>query len=163
VNEALFKSGKMDWGTPQGFFDRLDEEFGFTLEACAKRDNAKAYNYLGPDQEYEGWRNGLAAQWPGVVWMNPPYGREVGIWCAYASGQALHNHLCHKVVALLPARTDTTWWHDWVMLAAEVRLVRGRLRFEGAENSAPFPSVVVIWAPGHYPHGPVFTTMKANP
>jgi phage N-6-adenine-methyltransferase len=127
------------WATPQEFFDQLDEEFGFTLDACASVDNAKCDKFFTSDDD------GLARDWGhGTVWVNPPYGRGVtGRWVekAYRSSQD-----GATVVMLLPARTDTRWWHDWA-LKGEVRFVRGRLRFGDGRAPAPFPSAVVVFRP----------------
>ena len=129
-------SSKTDlWSTPQDFFDKLDEEFGFTLDPCATPENAKC------DKFYTREDDGLSKDWSGErVFMNPPYGREIGGWVKKASeADAL-------VVCLVPARTDTRWWHDFVIGGgAEVRFIKGRLKFGGAKNSAPFPSAVVIF------------------
>jgi phage N-6-adenine-methyltransferase len=133
-----FSSKTCLWETPQDFFDELDREFGFTLDVCALPENAKCRRYFSPE------RDGLKQDWTGVCWMNPPYGREIGEWVAKAFESARNGA---TVVCLLPARTDTAWWHTYVMEATEVRFVRGRLRFGGAENSAPFPSAVVVFRP----------------
>lgn len=128
-------SSKTDlWATPQEFFDALNREFGFTLDVCATRDNAKCRRYFTSEQD------GLAQDWTGTVWMNPPYGRAIGEWVSKA-------FWCdaHVVVCLLPARTDTRWWHEYVAQADEIRFVRGRLKFGNAQHSAPFPSAVVIF------------------
>lgn len=132
-------SSKTDlWATPQDFFDRLNAEFGFTLDVCALPENAKCERYFTPDED------GLRQQWQGACWMNPPYGRTIGQWVqkAYQSAQD-----GATVVCLLPARTDTAWWHTWVLQADEVRFLRGRLKFGGSKNSAPFPSAVVVFRP----------------
>jgi len=132
-------SSKTDlWATPQDFFDTLDAEFGFTLDVCALPHNAKCQRFFTPDED------GLKQHWQGVCWMNPPYGREIGRWVrkAYQSAQE-----GATIVCLVPARTDTAWWHTWVVKADDVRFIRGRLKFGGSQNSAPFPSAVVIFRP----------------
>ncbi|HET8689681.1 MAG TPA: DNA N-6-adenine-methyltransferase [Methanosarcina sp.] len=123
------------WSTPQDFFDKLNAEFGFDLDVCATPDNAKCACYFTEAE------NGLAQEWSGMVWMNPPYGREIGKWMrkAYESAQA-----GATVVCLVPARTDTAWWHDYA-IRGEIRFIRGRLKFGGSKNSAPFPSAVVVF------------------
>jgi len=125
-----------DWETPQALFERLDKEFHFTLDAAASCNNTKCVAYFTKD------RDGLAQVWPGTVWVNPPYGRSVGKWVekAYQEWQK-----GATVVMLLAARTDTQWFHKYIYQKAEVRFVKGRLRFGNAKNSAPFPSMVVIW------------------
>ena len=124
--------------TPQDFFDRLDAEFGFDLAVCASPENAKCTIYFTKEDD------GLSRDWTGVVWMNPPYGREIGRWLKKANESAKDNGA--TVVCLVPARTDTNWWHEYV-IQHEVRFVRGRLKFGDAKNSAPFPSAVVVIRP----------------
>lgn len=124
------------WATPQAFFDELNREFNFTLDVCALPENAKCSRYFTPEQD------GLKQDWTGVCWMNPPYGRTIGTWIkkAYESASA-----GATVVCLIPARTDTKWWHGYVVKASSIRFVRGRLKFGAATTSAPFPSAVVIF------------------
>lgn len=136
---AVHFSSRTDlWATPADFFARLNEEFNFTLDVCALPENAKCERFFTPADD------GLSQQWIGVCWMNPPYGRDIRRWVekAYLSARA-----GSTVVCLLPARTDTSWWHTWVMRANEIRFVRGRLRFGNSKNSAPFPSAVVVFGP----------------
>lgn len=124
------------WETPQATFDALNMEFGgFTLDVCAIQSNAKCIRFFSPEQ------NGLEQGWNGTCWMNPPYGRGIGAWVKKAYESSL---LGATVVCLLPARTDTAWWHDYCQLG-EVRFIRGRLKFGGHKNNAPFPSAVVIF------------------
>lgn len=134
-------SERGDWGTPQWLFDTLNTEFAFDRDVCASEGNAKCAQYFTKAQD------ALKQTWTGYCWMNPPYGRQIGRWVekAYQSAQTGEA----TVVCLLPSRTDTRWWHDYVMKADTVRLIQGRLKFEGAENSAPFPSAIVIF--GNYP------------
>jgi phage N-6-adenine-methyltransferase len=149
ITAGLFTSNTDVWATPQRFFDRLHQEFGFTLDPCALPDNAKCPSYFTPAQD------GLSRPWRGTVWMNPPYGREIAKWMqkAYQSSQE-----GATVVCLVPARTDTAWWHRYAMRASEIRLVRGRLKFGDGRNSAPFPSAVVIFRPGT--HHPQFSVIE---
>lgn len=130
-----FSSASDKWSTPQATFDKLHAEFGFELDVCALPENAKCQNFFTPDQD------GLAQDWRGVCWMNPPYGRGISRWVRKAYESAKAGAI---VVALVPARTDTAWWHDYVA-KGEVRFLRGRLKFGGAKFSAPFPSAVVIF------------------
>lgn len=140
MNSAVFYSSKTDmWATPQDFFDALDAEFHFTLDACAVKENAKCAAYYTPEQ------NGLDQPWTGQVWCNPPYGRNVGQWVKKAHDTASGG--C--VVMLLPARTDTRWFHDYIYGKTEVRFIKGRLKFGGCQNAAPFPSMVVIFGGEH--------------
>ena len=138
INAGLMSSATDLWATPQDFFDKLDAEFNFELDVCALPENAKCEKYFTPEQD------GLAQQWTGTCWMNPPYGRQIGAWVKKAYEASLHGA---TVVCLLPARTDTAWWHDFVM-RGEVRFIRGRLKFGGSKNSAPFPSAVVVFREG---------------
>lgn len=139
MNKELMFSSKTDlWETPQDFFDELDKEFHFTLDVCALPENAKCAEYYTPEQD------GLSQCWKGVIWCNPPYGREIGSWVrraylASAAGQT--------VVMLLPARTDTRWFHEYIYKRSnvEIRFVKGRLKFGSGKASAPFPSMVVIF------------------
>lgn len=134
-----FSSATDDWATPQEFFDELDAEFDFTLDVCASDSNAKCGLYFTRDDD------GLSQTWDAErCWMNPPYGREIKGWMRKAYGSSLEGAL---VVCLVPARTDTAWWHDYAAKATEIRFVRGRLRFGSAKHSAPFPSAVVVFRP----------------
>lgn len=133
LNKGLFSSNTDLWETPQDFFEDLNREFGFDLDACAVADNAKCERYFSPEQD------GLKQEWSGTVWCNPPYGRQIGKWVEKA-----HKSDC-TVVMLIPARTDAGWFHDYIYGKAEIRFVRGRLRFGGAKWNAPFPSMVVIF------------------
>jgi site-specific DNA-methyltransferase (adenine-specific) len=134
----MFSSKTDDWETPIDFFKRLDGEFGFDLDPCANHQNAKCTLY------YTKENNGLSKNWQGhTVFCNPPYGRVIGNWVkkCYEEGSQKHT----TVVALLPARTDTKWFHDYIYGKSEIRFIRGRLKFGGSKNSAPFPSMVVVW------------------
>lgn len=141
MNSAVFYSSKTDmWETPQDFFDALDAEFHFTLDACAVKENAKCEAYYTPEQD------GLDQPWTGRVWCNPPYGRNVGQWVKKAHDTASGGGF---VVMLLPARTDTRWFHDYIYGKTEVRFIKGRLKFGSCQNAAPFPSMVVIFGGEH--------------
>lgn len=138
MNTAVHFSSKSDgWATPQPFFDRLDDEFNFETDVCASAGNAKCERFFDTAMD------GLAQEWKGACWMNPPYGREIGRWMAKALRASTRGA---TVVCLVPARTDTAWWHDYAM-KGEIRYIRGRLKFGGHANSAPFPSAVVIFRP----------------
>jgi site-specific DNA-methyltransferase (adenine-specific) len=130
-----FSSASDNWSTPQDFFDELNAEFNFTLDVCADSVNAKCQRYFTKDMD------GLTQDWTGVVWCNPPYGRTIAKWIEKGYKSSL---LGNTVVMLIPARTDTAYWHDFVM-KGEVRFIRGRLKFGGHKNSAPFPSAVVVF------------------
>ena len=135
---ALFSSRTEEWATPHDLFAVLDAEFGgFELDPCATSENATCPRF------YTRTDDGLARPWSGRVFMNPPYGRTIGAWMAKALEESRRGSL---VVCLVPARTDTAWWHDYAA-GGEVRLLRGRLRFGNAGHSAPFPSAVVVFRP----------------
>jgi len=140
-----FSSNSDDWATPPHVFDELAGEFAFTLDASASAENAKCGRYYTLDDD------GLSKAWaPETVWVNPPYARGItGRWLEKAADEADSGA---TVVVLVPARTDTRWWHDQVMARAdEVRLVRGRLRFGAGRAPAPFPSAVVVYRPNPRP------------
>jgi phage N-6-adenine-methyltransferase len=129
------------WSTPQDLFDTLNDEFGFDVDVCATAENAKCPTY------YTQADDGLAQDWRGVCWMNPPYGDAIKEWMAKAFSSA-HNGT--TVVCLVPARVDTGWWWDYARYG-EIRFLRGRLKFGGADTSAPFPSAVVIFGEDYAP------------
>lgn len=139
INNGLFSSNTCEWETPQDFFDTWNARFNFTLDVCATKQNAKCEKFFTKEDD------ALTKEWKGVLWMNPPYGREIKAWIkkAYETAQAGDG----TVVCLLPARTDTAWWHDYCM-KGEVTFIRGRLKFGGSKNSAPFPSAVVVFYGG---------------
>jgi phage N-6-adenine-methyltransferase len=138
MNDNIHFSSKTDlWATPQDFFNKYNERYGFTLDVCALPENAKCNNYFTPSDD------GLRQPWSGVCWMNPPYGRGIGAWVRKAYESSLNGAI---VVCLLPSRTDTRWWHDYCTMG-EIEFIRGRLKFGSAENSAPFPSAVVVFNP----------------
>lgn len=139
MNHGLLTSNSDMWGTPQATFNELHAEFGFTVDVCAVPSNAKCAAYFSPED------NGLVQDWSGeVCWMNPPYGRGIGKWIEKAHAESMRGAL---VVALLPARTDTRWFHEHIKGVAEIRFIRGRLYFNDADGRAPFPNMVVIWRP----------------
>jgi len=135
MNRVHFQSDRHTWETPADLFERLDREFSFTLDVCALPETAKCEHYFTPEDD------GLAKEWSGVCWMNPPYGREIGKWMQKAFNASKYG--C-TVVCLVPVRTDTEWWHNF-SIRGEVRFIRGRLKFGGAKSGAPFPSAIVIF------------------
>ena len=136
MNRVHFSSERDTWETPQALFDELDREFAFTLDPCCLPETAKCAKFYTPKED------GLAQSWAGErVFMNPPYGREIGKWIRKAYEEAQCGAV---VVCLIPSRTDTAWWHDYCM-KGEVRFLRGRVRFGGHKTGAPFPSVVVVF------------------
>lgn len=130
---VMFSSKTGLWATPQRFFDKLNEEFHFDVDVCAIPENAKCERFYTPDDD------GLKQAWEGTVWCNPPYGREIGKWVKKAAESNA------TVVMLLPARTDTSWFHEYIYGKAEIRFIKGRLKFGDGTNSAPFPSMVVVF------------------
>ena len=128
------------WSTPQSFFTKYDGEYNFNLDVCASEDNAKCAKYFTETDD------GLQQEWEGVCWMNPPYGREIIKWMKKAYESSLNGA---TVVCLVPARTDTTWWHEYAMKGT-IEFIRGRLKFGNSKNSAPFPSAIVVFNGGRY-------------
>ena len=137
MNRALFSSTTEEWATPKDFFDALDAEFHFTLDPCSTDDNAKCAKHYTKEQD------GLSQDWIGErVFCNPPYGREMPRWIAKCAEHGMRGGIA---VMLIPARTDTRAFHEYIYHKAEIRFIRGRLKFGGAKNSAPFPSMVVVF------------------
>lgn len=130
-----YSSQTPEWATPQWLFDRLNAEFAFTLDVCATAENAKCPKFFTKEDD------GLKQEWSGRCWMNPPYGREIGKWVQKAFQSASDGA---TVVCLIPARTDTRWFHKYCK-HGEVRLLAGRLKFNDGADSAPFPSALVIF------------------
>ena len=138
-NDLMFSSKTCEWATPQDFFDRLNAEFKFTLDPCASAENHKC------DKYYTKAEDGLIQDWSGeTVFCNPPYGREIGRWVCKCFHEVFDGK-CPCAVMLLPARTDTRWFHDYIYNKAEIRFIPGRLKFNSQKNSAPFPSMVVVF------------------
>lgn len=137
INRGMFTSSTDMWETPQSFYEELNKEHNFNLDVCATLENRKCERFFTVKDD------GLQQEWSGTCWMNPPYGRNIGAWVRKAY-ESVMDGKAEKVVCLLPARTDTAWWHDYCM-RGQVKFIRGRLKFGGSKNSAPFPSVVVIF------------------
>ena len=142
LNQGLFSSEKQDWCTPQQFFDELDAEFHFVLDAAATHQNSKCKRCFTPEDD------GLIQNWDmgGAVYCNPPYGKEIGLWVKKAYEEAQKGT---TIVMLRPARTDTKYFHEYIYHKAEIRFVKGRLKFTDEngtpKGTAPFPSMVVIY------------------
>ena len=141
MNTDVMFSSKTDlWSTPQDLFDELDKEFHFTLDPCADENNHKCKKYYTKEQD------GLSKCWRGeIVFCNPPYGREIGSWVKKCW---LHAKVGEGLaIMLIPARTDTKWFHDYIYNKpnVEIRFIKGRLKFGNSKNSAPFPSMVVVF------------------
>lgn len=140
INSGMYSSDKLDWETPSEIFGPLNDEFHFQLDVCATHETAKCSDYFTPDDD------ALSHDWAiwDTCWMNPPYGRQIAKWVRKAYEESQRGA---TVVCLLPARTDTAWWHDYCM-KGEIRFLRGRIYFlqNGVrKTSAPFPSAIVIF------------------
>jgi site-specific DNA-methyltransferase (adenine-specific) len=129
--KPLFSSARQHWSTPKDLYESLNKEFDFNDDPCPLSDNG-----IG----------GLLRSWGSSTFLNPPYGNDIGKWLSKAQLEA---SLGKIVVCLIPSRTDTKWWHEYVMKATEVRYLRGRLKFGDSKNSAPFPSCIVIFFKGN--------------
>lgn len=135
--DVLCSSEREDWTTPQAFFDALDAEFGFDLDAAASHKNHKCDRYYTKDDD------ALLQEWTGTVFCNPPYCRKTSLFVKKAYEE--HQKHGNVIVMLLPARTGAKWFHEYVYSKAEIRFVRGRLKFGGSKNNAPFDSMVCIY------------------
>jgi len=136
-NDLFFSSKDQTWETPKEFFKTLDSEFHFTLDPCATAETAKCAKYYTVSED------GLLQDWTGeTVFCNPPYGKEIGKWVEKCFWEHLRGA---TVVMLIPARTDTAYFHNYIYPTAELRFIRGRLKFGNAKTGAPFPSMLVIW------------------
>ena len=137
INKVLYSSENEVWETPQDLFNRLNDEFHFDIDVCATPENAKCSKFFSPLDD------SLSQDWQGVCWMNPPYGKKIGVWMKKAMEAKT------TVVCLVPSRTDTKWWHDFAMKANEIRFIKGRLKFGNSKNSAPFPSAIIVFGKTH--------------
>jgi phage N-6-adenine-methyltransferase len=137
LNPSLYSSDEMSWETPSTLFNKLNDEFNFTLDPCCVKETAKCPLYYTPEID------GLKQPWFGSVFMNPPYGRTIKLWMA----KAAHESSLRKslVCCLVPVRSDSKWWHHYAMKSSEIRLLNRRLTFEGGNNKAPFPAALVIF------------------
>lgn len=141
LNAGMMATGKTEWETPPALFAYWDGIFNFTLDVCATKENAKCERYF--DIEH----NALKQRWgPERCWLNPPYGNGIWEWVQYARNEARINKAL--VVCLLPARTDTKWWHNYVMDADLIKFLPGRVKFVGGKSAAPFPSAIAVFLPG---------------
>lgn len=128
-----FMSERLDWQTPDAVYDKLDEEFKFDHDPCPAN--------------WDGKVDGLTSEWGQSNFVNPPYGRELTKWIEKGYNESRKGK---TVVFLIPSRTDTKWWHNYCMEADEIRFIKGRLRFKGARNDAPFPSAIIIFRGDQY-------------
>lgn len=139
MDKVLFSSKTDLWSTPQDFFDKLNEEFNFTLDPCATDSNHKCGKYFTIDDD------GLKQNWEGnIVFCNPPYGRKIYKWVEKCYNESKKQRT--TVVMLIPARTDTKYFHEFIYhKAKDIRFIKGRLKFGSSKNSAPFPSMIVVF------------------
>ena len=140
TQKVMFSSVSVEWATPKDFYERLNSKYNFNLDPCSTKENAKCLEHYTLEDD------GLSKSWEGKkVFMNPPYGRAIKDWIkkAYEEGQKPGT----LVACLIPARTDTRYWHDYCMKASEIFLVKGRIHFESGDTKAPapFPSAVVVF------------------
>lgn len=136
MHRVLFSSKRNDWETPQHLYDELNREFHFTYDVAADSTNYKHENYYTEDID------GLTQNWSGICWCNPPYGRNICKWVRKAHEEAERGV---KTVMLIPSRTDTLYFHDYIYNRYEIRFLKGRLKFGNSTNSAPFPSMIGIF------------------
>ena len=139
MNKVHFSMESNEWTTPQDLYDKLNKEFNFTLDPCCTKESAKCDKYYTKEDD------GLSKDWSkDIVFMNPPYGREIPKWIEKAYKESLKGA---TVVCLIPSRTDTRYWHDYIFTKAEVRFLKGRVKFgkNGIHTPAPFPSAIVIF------------------
>jgi phage N-6-adenine-methyltransferase len=152
IHQVLYASRSEEWPTPQDLFDLLDNEFGFTLDPCATPENAKCEKFFTRADD------GLVQDWGCErVFCNPPYGTHMRAWAHKCFDASIAGA---TVVMLAHARTDTRWFHDWVYGKAELRFVRGRLKFGGSSQSAPFPSLIAIYMPARVVSPAQFSALK---
>jgi len=139
INKGLFTSKKSDWQTPLELFEILNHYYNFDCDVCADDNNALCEDYFTKE------RSCLTADWYGMNFMNPPYGRDIIKFVSKAHHQ--YDMLENKTIALLPARTDTKWFHNYIYDQAEIIFIKGRLKFRGGKflQPAPFPSMIVGW------------------
>ena len=130
-----------EWTTPMWLFKELDVKFNFTLDPCCTKESALCDKYYTIEDD------GLNQDWGGeVVFMNPPYGRSISKWVEKAYKESLKGAI---VVCLIPSRTDTSYWHDYIFpYASDIEFLRGRLKFGDGKNPAPFPSAIIVFKKG---------------
>ena len=136
ITKGLMSSNTDEWATPKLFFQELDNKYHFTLDPCATKENHKCDKYYTKED------NGLEKSWGGeIVYVNPPYGREISKWVEKAY---MENKKGAFIVMLLPARTDTRWFHNYIYKKHEIEFIKGRIKFNDGKQAAPFPSMLVI-------------------
>jgi len=140
VDQSWFNAKSVEYETPDEIFQPLEKEFGMTLDVSATNENAKCKKFLTIDDD------GLACEWDNKNWMNPPFGRVMQKWVRKAHAEFQNGKM---TVALIPARTNTKWWHECVQDIAEVRFIRGEVKFKGFERGLWMPMCIVIWNPAN--------------
>ncbi len=149
---VVHSNKKDEWATPQDFFDKINKTFNFTLDPCATPNNAKCHKF------YTMLDDGLSKSWKGeTVFVNPPYSANKD-WLKKCYEESLNPST--KVVVLIPSRTDTKYWHNYIMKAKEIYFIKGRLKFGGQKNSAPFPSCLVVFESSDTIKTPTMRTME---
>lgn len=154
-NDSLVSSKSNEWATPQSLFDSLNSEFNFTLDPCSTKENHKCERYFTLDED------GLKQDWSkDIVFMNPPYGYQTVDWISKAYTESLKGA---TVVCLIPARTDTSYWHDIIFKhSKQIRFIRGKIKFGGSKWTAPFASALVIFSPNTYNEKIIFYKESIN-
>ena len=138
INKGMMTSNSNEWATPKLFYEELNKEFNFTLDPCSTDENHKCEKY------YTIKENGLIQDWgENIVFCNPPYGTAIKQWVKKCYEENKKNNI--TIVMLIPARTDTTYFHEYIYNKAEIRFIKGRLKFNDGKNPAPFPSMLVIY------------------
>lgn len=138
INKGMMSSNSNEWATPVEFFENLNKKYNFTLDPCATKENAKCIKYYTIED------NGLTKDWTGErVFCNPPYGREISNWVEKCYEENERNNTF--IVMLIPARTDTSYFHKYIYNKQEIIFIKGRLKFNDGKNPAPFPSMLVIF------------------
>lgn len=138
VKQTWFNANSIEYETPDEIFEPLALEFGITLDVAATNKNAKCKNYFTAED------NGLLKDWDGVCWMNPPYGRVMKKWVEKAYNEYLKGN---TIICLLPARTNTNWWHEFIIPNAEIRFIKGQVKFKGFKRCLWMPMAIVIFKP----------------
>ena len=151
--DVMYSSVDMCWATPYDFFDKLDQEFHFDLDPCCDHFTHKCAHYYTKEDD------GLSKDWGGHrVFCNPPYGSEISTWVEKCF---IEGHKPNTIVVMLiPARTDTRYFHEYILNRSEIRFIRGRLKFGDGKNSAPFPSMLVIYRGPNIIDNPYWNMIK---
>jgi phage N-6-adenine-methyltransferase len=152
VNNGMMTSNSDEWETPEELYQHYWRRFCFDGDVCATQKNTKH-----PINFYTKEQDGLKQDWWQINWMNPPYGSKIGLWIKKAYEESLKGNL---TVCLLPARTDTKWWHDYVVKADSILYIKGRLKFGNQKDSAPFPSAIVIFGLHYIRNGKIISPVE---